>query len=188
MKKHYHHLYRVVTIAISLLINLFLYGQCGSERWDVKILNDTEAGDINFTPVTSTVKKQLAFAKPAYHESNPRDPTEKKVYKINCILVKYMLESDSDWHLVVQDLVTNQQMVVEIPNIDCIDASNPRFNKIEISRKRLKAAVGPVKTTPRTPPPGTKLQIVGVGFFDKSNHPIGFKGRELHPVLELKVL
>jgi hypothetical protein len=57
-----------------------------------------------------------------------------------------------------------------------------------VSRNRLKAKVGPVKKTPRLPPAGTRLQIIGVGFFDKKNHPVGFKGREIHPVLELKVL
>jgi len=134
------------------------------------------------------VHKQLAFPKPAYHENNPRDPTEKRVYKLNCKLVKYKEEDDDDWHLVVQDLTTNEQMVVEIPSLDCIDQSNPHFSKIAVSRKRLKAQVGPVTKDYRVPPAGTKLQIIGVGFFDKSNHPAGFKGRELHPVLELKVL
>jgi hypothetical protein len=99
-----------------------------------------------------------------------------------------MQERDSDWHLIVQDLVTSQQMVVEIPDTDCIDMSNPHFSKIELSRNRLRAHVGPVKKQPRVPPAGTRLQIIGVGFFDKNNHPIGFKGREIHPVLELKVL
>jgi len=167
---------------------MIIQAQCGSERWEVKTLADTEAGDINFTPVSSTVHKQLAFLKPDYHENNPRDATEKKVYKINCILVKYMLEKDSDWHLVVQNLTTSEQMVVEIPDLDCIDQSNSHFSKIEVSRNRLKAKVGPVKRTPRVPPAGTRLQITGVGFFDKKNHPAGFKGREIHPVLELKVL
>lgn len=154
----------------------------------VKTLNDAEAGDIKFTPVSSTVHKQLALTKPDYHEDNPRHATEKKVYRIKCILVKYMSEDDSDWHLVVKDLTTNEQMVVEIPDLDCIDQSNPHFSKIDLSRNRLKAKVGPIKKTARVPPVGTKLLIIGVGFFDKKNHPTGFKGREIHPVLELKVL
>lgn len=179
---------RMAICHLFLLSFLFSQAQCGTERWPVKILEDPEANDIVFTPVSSTVHKQLAFTKPTYHESNPRDATEKKVYKMNCILVKYMEEGDKDWHLVVQDLNTNEMMVVEIPSLDCIDQSNPHFSKIAVSRNRLKAQVGPVKSTPRVPPAGTKLEITGVGFFDKSNHPTGFKGRELHPVLELKVL
>ena len=66
--------------------------------------------------------------------------------------------------------------------------SNPHFSKIDLSRKRLVAKVGPVKKKGRVPPAGTKIRVIGVGFFDKKNHPKGFKGRELHPVLELKVL
>jgi len=188
MKKYSFRAYKLFSLLFFLASNIITYSQCGSERWDVKTLNDAEAGDINFTPVTSTVHKQLSFPKPDYHEDNLRDATEKKVYRIKCILVRYMLEGDSDWHLVVEDLTTNEKMVVEIPDLDCIDQSDPHFSKIEVSRNRLKASVGPVKKTPRIPPSGTKLQITGVGFFDKKNHPVGFKGRELHPVLELKVL
>jgi hypothetical protein len=183
---------KIILNGLVAFLCLFTYnsacGQCGTERWNVKILEDAEAGDINFSPVSSTVHKQLAFPKPAYHEANPRDATEKKVYKIRCKLIKYKAEGDKDWHLVVQDLTTNEKMVVEIPSLDCIDQSNPRFNKIDVSRRRLKAQVGPVTNDYRLPPAGTRLEITGVGFFDKSNHPTGFKGRELHPVLELKVL
>jgi len=179
---------KLIVLILAVFTNDLIYGQCGSERWEVKILSDAEAGDIKFTPVKSTVSKQLALMKPDYHENNLRDKTEKKVYKIDCILLEYVQEADSDWHLVVKDLVTNEKMVVEIPDPDCIDQSNPHFSKIDLSRKRLTAKVGPVKKKPRKPPVGTKIQIIGVGFFDKKNHPKGFKGRELHPVLELKVL
>jgi hypothetical protein len=154
----------------------------------VKTLSDAEAGDIKFTPTKSSVHKQLAFAKPAYHDNNPREASELKVYKIDCILVKYKSETDKDWHLVVQDITTGEQMVVEIPDPACVDMTNSHFKKLVVSRNRLKAQVGPVTASYRTPPAGTRLQIIGVGFFDKKNHPAGFKGRELHPVLELKVL
>ena len=188
MKKFNTSACKLYFLLITITLSTIIYGQCGSERWDVKTLNDPEANDIVFTPVSSTVHKQLQFLKPAYHEANPRDATEKRVYRIKCILVKYMKENDSDWHLVVKDLNSNEKMVVEIPDMDCVDASNPHFSKIEVSKNRLKAKVGPVKKTPRAAPAGTKLQITGVGFFDKDNHPICFKGREIHPVLELKVL
>ena len=188
MKNYAFGIHKLLSISFLLISNTITYCQCGSERWDVKTLNDSEASDINFTPVSSTVHKQLQFPKPDYHENNLRDVREKKVYRIKCLLVKYMLEGDKDWHLVIKDLETNEQMVVEIPDLDCIGQSNPHFNKIEISRNRLKAKVGPVKKTARLPPSGTKLDIIGVGFYDKKNHPQGFKGREIHPVLELKVL
>jgi hypothetical protein len=162
--------------------------QCGTQRWSVKTLQDSEVDQINFTPKSSTVKKQLAFPKPDYHDDNPRDSTEKQVYKIKCKLVQYSLEDDSDWHLIVQDLSTSQQMVMEIPSTSCIGLSNSHLSKIQLSKKRLIAHVGPVKKTPRVPPAGTRLQIIGVGFFDEKDHPVGFSGREIHPVLELKVL
>ena len=94
-----------------VLTNTLVYGQCGSERWEVKTLSDAEAGDIKFTPIKSTVSKQLSFFKPDYHENNLRDSTEKRVYKIDCILLEYMQEADSDWHLVVKDLISRKKMV-----------------------------------------------------------------------------
>src|SRR5882757_8179707 len=129
---------RALLLVFILASNTIIQAQCGSERWEVKTLADAEVGNINFTPVSSTVHKQLAFLKPTYHDNNPRDATEKKVYKINSILVKYMQENDSDWHLVVKDLATAEQMVVEIPDLDCIDQSNSHFSKIAVSRNRLK--------------------------------------------------
>jgi hypothetical protein len=188
MKKYSSHIYKLLSLAFLLKLNTATYAQCGTERWPVKILQDAEAGSITFTPITSTVQKQLAFTKPTYHNDNPRDATEKKVYKINCILIMYRAETDKDWHLIIQDRATNKQMVAEIPDPGCVDMSNTHFSKLIVSRNRLKAKVGPVTGTYRAAPSGTKLQIIGVGFFDKDNHPIGFKGREIHPVLELKVL
>ena len=181
--------YRILSATvIFLLLQIAVLAQCGSERWEVKTLQDAEAEDINYTPLTSTVHKQLKFPKPDYHEINPRDITELRVYKIDCILIKYKQEGDMDWHLEVKDLNTNERMVVEIPDPGCVNMNNPRFNKLILVRKRLVAQVGPVKKQFRTPPANTKLRITGVGFFDKKNHPVGFKGRELHPVLNLVVL
>ena len=182
--------YRCLAIAlICLLIKSNTLAQCGTERWAVKTLQDDEVAEINFTPLKSTVHKQLQFKKPIYHDDNPRDASEKRVYQLDCILIKYKVEADKDWHLLVQDLETNEQMVVEIPDPQCDEVKgNPRFNKLALIRKRLVARVGPVKTGFRKPPANTRLRITGVGFFDKPNHPVGFKGRELHPVIDLAIL
>ena len=184
----------VLTCFALLLCNVyshFLFAQCGTERWLVKTLQDADTANIRWRAVTSTVSGQLQKTKPVYHENNPRDSTELRVYKMDCILVKYKEEDDHDWHLIVQDLVTNEQMCVEIPDpADCSEvAANPRFSKIARARSRIEMNVGPVMGSYRTPPAGkNKIQVTGVGFFDKKNHPTGFKGRELHPVLDLKFL
>src|SRR5580765_8088826 len=151
------YLFQLLAFTFLLFINDKIFGQCGSQRWEVKTLTDAESGDVKFTPIKSTVSKQLLFIKPAFHLDNPRDSTEKRVYKIDCILLEYVQEGDSDWHLVVKDLVTNEKMVVEIPDTDCVDMSNPHFSKIDLSRRRLVAKVGPVKKTARVPPAGTKV-------------------------------
>jgi hypothetical protein len=126
--------------------------------------------------------------KPPYHDDNPRDSTEKQVYRIECILVSYVEEEDHDWHLVIKDLVTNEKMTVEIPDPSCPEVTHVKLKKLATIRKRIVAAVGPVKKTARAAAPGTRIRVTGVGFFDKNNHPPGFKGRELHPVIDLKFL
>src|SRR6185369_7248902 len=164
-------------LLLFFCISFYSEAQCGSERWETKTLSDAEATKIKFSSIMSTVHDQLAFPKPAYHENNKRDQTEKQVYRIECILVKYKVEDDKDWHLVVQDLQTNEQMVVEIPDPDnCNEVKgNTHLSKLAKVRKRIVAHVGPVTDEYRKPPEDSKKIIVtGVGFFDKKNHPQGF--------------
>jgi hypothetical protein len=181
-------LQKIISVLL-LVLPLYCYAQCGDERWQVKTLTDTEAHLINFTPKKSTVHEQLKFTKPPFHDNNPRDASEKQVYRVDCILLLYKKEEDNDWHLVVKDLTSNEKMVVEIPDPDCAEVnSNAHLKNLKKVRKRLTAHIGPVTTKMWKAPANTKIRVIGVGFFDKSNHPKGFKGRELHPVLDIEFL
>jgi protein-tyrosine-phosphatase len=176
-------------VIFLMLAPRFLHAQCGDERWEVKTLTDSEAPQINFTPKKSTVHEQLKFNKPPFHDNNPRDVSEKQVYQIDCILLMYKNEEDNDWHLVVKDLVTNEKMVIEIPDPECAEVkSSPHLKNLKKVRQKLTARIGPIKNKMWKAPANTKMRVTGVGFFDKSNHPKGFKGRELHPVLSIVFL
>ena len=146
--------------------------------------------EINFTPKPSTVHEQRQFPKPIYHDNNPRQPSEKQVYVVDCILIKYKREiNDGDYHLIVKDLNTNEKLVVEIPNPDCVNISgNSHFSHIKDVRMLLKTKLSTFTTNYKFAPTGTKIRVTGVGFFDKKNHPTVFKGRELHPVLDIEFL
>lgn len=176
---------RTFAVLSLLLATVLLHAQCGEERWEVKTLQDDEADQIKWRSKASTVHEQLQFPKPAYHDDNPRDPTELQVYRIDCILLTYVEEDDGDWHLVIKDLRTNEKMTVEVPDPACPEITHPKLSKLALLRRRIVAQVGPVKQRHRAAAPGTRMRVWGVGFFDKKNHPVGFSGRELHPVINL---
>ena len=184
------YLFKLLALATLLFINSWIYSQCGSDRLKVKTLKDSEVSEINFTPEPSTVHQQRLFPKPVYHNNNPRDSSEKQVYVIDCILLRFKRETnDGDFHLIVRDPNNNEKLVVEIPNPQCVNiSSNPHFSNIKDVRKLLTTKLGSFTANYKNAPAGTKIRVTGVGFFDKKNHPTGFKGRELHPVLDLEFL
>jgi hypothetical protein len=172
-----------------LFTSFLIHAQCGSERMRVKTLKDSEVSEINFTPQESTVHKQRQFPKPVYHDNNLRQPSEKQVYVVECILLKFKRETnDNDYHLIVKDLNSNEKLVVEVPSSLCVDTTDPHLSGIPTIRALLKQELGTITTNYKNAKPGTRIRVTGVGFFDKKNHPTGFKGRELHPVLDLEFL
>jgi hypothetical protein len=115
--------------------------------------------------------------------------SEKQVYVVECILLKFKRETnDNDYHLIVKDLNSNEKLVVEVPSPLCVDTTNPHLSGIPAIRALLKQELGTITTNYKNAKPGTRIRVTGVGFFDKKNHPTGFKGRELHPVLDLEFL
>jgi len=182
--------FQIILFSAFVIINNIASAQCGSERVKVKTLKDNEADQINYTPETSTVHKQRMFPKPIYHNDNPREPSEKQVYVVECILVKFKKETnDRDFHLIVKELNSNEKLVVEVPNPACVDiAGNPHLSRIKAIRTLLTQKLGTFTSSYKFAKPNTKIRVTGVGFFDKKNHPTGFKGRELHPVLDLEFL
>src|SRR5436190_1854663 len=55
--------------------------KCGTERWNVKTLQDERAGRIDFTPKASTVEDLRALAAPDIRRSTPRAPGEVPTYR-----------------------------------------------------------------------------------------------------------
>ena len=186
MKKHF----QILLLIAFIIAGNIAVAQCGSDRVKVKTLKDGEAGQINYTPEQSTVHQQRMFPKPVYHNNNPRDSSEKQVYTVDCILIKFKKETnDRDFHLIVKDLNSNEKLVVEVPNPACVDiAHNPHLSHIKAMRILLTNKLGTFTSAYKFAKPNTKLRVTGVGFFDKKNHPKGFKGRELHPVIDIEFL
>jgi len=162
-----------------------LTAQCGVERWSVKTGTDPNAGQVNLGSSSSTSIAHLrSLTAPNPIPSNSRvSPTETTQWVINATLIKYKLEGDSDYHLVIADS-SGRTMIVEIPSPTCVGAGSPFFTGIQRARSEFNArfsATTSFKTT------STPVQVRGVGMFDFLHGQTGVapNGIELHPVLNI---
>lgn len=190
-----------VTVPITITIQS---PTCGVERWVVKVGTDTTVGqvrlDIPPTPATVLELGQM----PAPPESDidtggqfatTRDaPVETTVYQIDATMTFYKLETDVDYHIVVDD-GQGHTLITEIPNPACILAPNPNGP----GRILVDSPLGPgianareqfdARLTPQTffQTANLPVRVRGVGFFDFEHGQTGVAPNaiELHPVLDL---
>src|SRR5215470_11170912 len=127
-------------LAGLLFSSTLVWSQCGVERWSVKTGTDPDAGLVNLNSSTSTtVASMRAFTAPNPIPANNRvSPAETTQWVINATLTVYKLESDSDYHLVLQDASGNT-MIVEIPSPTCVGAGSPFLPGIQNSRSEFDA-------------------------------------------------
>jgi hypothetical protein len=184
---------RRTTVLLSLLLacNLIassftvVFAQCGVERWSVKTGTDPDAGLVNLNSSTPTTIANLAsLPAPNPIPSNNRvQPTETTVWVINATLTKYKLESDSDYHLVIDD-GAGHTMIVEVPSPACVGSSSPFASGISNARSEVDSHLN-VTTSFQTA--SIPVQVKGVGMFDFLHGQTGVapNGIELHPVLDI---
>ncbi len=161
-------------------------GSCGVERWSVKTGTDADKGLVNLNGSTSTTVAALrALAQPATLPANNRiQPTETTQYALSATLTEYKLESDSDYHLVIQDASGNT-MIAEIPDPACVGTGSPFTGGIQVARAEFDnkyVATTSFKTA------NVPVCITGVGFFDFLHGQTGVapNGIEIHPVLDIQ--
>src|SRR5579859_3447557 len=161
-------------------------GSCGVERWSVKTGADADAGLINLSSITQTTIATLAaLPAPSTLPSNNRiQPTETTVFQLHDTLTIYKLETDSDYHLVLDDGSGNT-MIVEIPDPACVGSTSPLLPDIRTARSEFDARYTPNGSfqTANTP-----VTVTGVGFFDYLHGQTGVapNGIELHAVLDIQ--
>ncbi len=170
---------------ILLVVPSALFAQCGVERWSVKTGTDPDAGLVNLNSSTNTtVASMRAIPAPSPIPSNNRvAPTETTQWVINATLTQYKLETDSDYHLILQDASGNT-MIVEIPSPTCVGAGSPFLPGIQNARSEFDAKFTATSTFQTANIP---VQVKGVGMFDFLHGQTGVapNGIELHPVLDV---
>src|SRR5215470_13300165 len=175
-------------VVLCLLLGLTatpVLAQCGVERWSVKTGTDPDAGLVNLNSSTSTtVANMRAFTTPNPIPTNNRvSPAETTVWVINATLTLFKLESDSDYHLVIQDASGNT-MITEIPSPTCVGSGSPFLADIQNARAKFDAQF---TATTSFQTANIPVQITGVGMFDFLHGQTGVapNGIELHPVLDI---
>lgn len=161
-------------------------GSCGVERWAVKTGTDADAGLINLQSITpTTIASLTSLPAPSTLPANNRvQPTETTVFQLQDTLTEYKLESDSDYHLVLQDL-SGQTMIAEIPDPACVGASSPLLSEIQRARSEFDAVFTATTSFQTANVPVT---VTGIGFFDFLHGQTGVapNGIELHAVLDIQ--
>lgn len=185
---------RTATAPITLTVQS---PTCGVERWSVKVGTDPDAAQVD---LNNAVRAQIAdlgaltppFDPPGPPDNARYDQNEKTVFVINATMTFYKLETDVDYHIVLQD-DAGHTMVVEVPSPACILApgsgvrvmgTSPFADAISKTRQVFDSHLTAQTSFQVANVP---VQVKGVGFFDFIHGQTGVapNGIELHPLLEL---
>lgn len=156
-------------------------GDCGYDRWPVKMLRDQDAALVGTDTVNTTVRALNALAIPEvpYPRDRRMPPHELIIYRVVAIVERIRTEDDRDWHLVLSDPDdATHTMVAEIPDSACA-AGTPNGPVYSAARREL-----------RKVPKRGLVEVTGVGFFDfiHTQRGISRNGFELHPVVRIRAL
>src|ERR1700756_2639143 len=172
-------------LVLALIPATYLSAQCGVERWSVKTGTDADVGLVNLnTSTNTTITNMRAFTAPNPIPANNRvAPAETTEWVINATLTQYKLESDSDYHLILQD-AGGLTMIVEIPSPTCVGAGSPFLPGITNARNEFNAKF---TATTSFQTANIPVKVTGVGMFDFLHGQTGVapNGIELHAVLDI---
>jgi len=162
-----------------------VFAQCGVERWSVKTGTDPQAPSVPLGSwISTTIYNMQQSVRPASLPSNGRvSPRETNQYRITGTLTKYKRETDSDYHLVIQD-GAGRTIIVELPNINCVGAGSPFRSGISNARAQFDAKLTATTSFKTVSAP---VALRGPGFWDYLHGQTGVapNGIEIHPVLDI---
>ena len=162
---------------------------CGVERWKVKTLSDADTVFVNFDTIrVSSVHEQVNLNAP-YGKINSRLASETAIYSIDCFIIGFAKEDDKDIHIIVEDVNTDETMVIEIVSHECSDIQNTsRYKTIKDLNEWFNNNIGISHHSFTFLKKHKLVTITGVGFWDFMHGQKGMatNGREIHPVLSMK--
>ena len=176
--------------AFVVVAGLLVAAQSEAERfrWTIKTGTDPVATTVK-AKKTTTVAALARFQRPQHVQarSGRIPPVEETIYTVHAKLLLYRLESDGDYHVVLQDLMTDSTLISEIPDPTQVADDSPWRAQIEEARSAFESKFHP--TSSRRDGGRIPITVEGVGFFDKRHDATGAAGNgiELHPVLWVHV-
>ncbi len=172
-------------VAVTLILSSTQAFPCGVERQSVKVGTDADIGKVNFNaPQNTTIANLRAFPTPATIPTNNRiSPEETTVWIVNATLTLIKLETDQDYHLVIQD-AAGLTMIAEIPAPSCVPTSSPMSPGVTKARAAVDAMFN-VTTSFQTV--NVPVKITGVGMHDFPHGQTGAAPNqiELHSVIDI---
>jgi uncharacterized membrane protein len=172
-------------VAVVLILSSTLAFSCGVERQSVKVGTDADIGKVNFNaPQTTTIANLRAFPTPGTIPANNRiSPEETTVWVVDATLTLIKLESDQDYHLVIQD-AAGLTMIAEIPAPSCVPSSSPMNPGVTSSRAKVDAMFNVTTSFTSVNVP---VRITGVGMHDFPHGQTGAAPNqiELHSVIDI---
>jgi hypothetical protein len=179
----------LVVAGFNACIGLAFYDHVHSPRWDVKTLADRFTAPT--TARTTTIHEQHSLQTCVVGENSTRLSTEKDLLTLRAKLVESLLESDGDYHLVLQEENTGLQMVAEIPAP--IEPVPEQYRSLFYrARRSIDSLIGTPTDKPYTPIRPPIIEVTGIGFFDEPHvfvpHGMAPNCREIHPVLRIRPL
>ena len=163
--------------------------KAGVERWAIKTMSDPDVAKVEMDRIVDTdITTLAALPVPKFPNGfnvTPRFGEELKTYRVIARAVACKLEADGDYHLILTNGTT--EIGVEIPTPDYAIGSVV-IGQLEQTRRQFAQMFGAstkVDTQYRKLP-GTMVEVVGIGFWDREHGQRGAKnGVELHPVLSI---
>lgn len=163
---------------------------CGTERWPVKTLADSDRAKVNFALQETTVGWLVSQKPPPNSPENSRvAPIETQTYRVKAALIGFKEEKDRDFHIVIADPSNLQEtMIVELPDPNCAGAcASGRTTDFAKARATITNRLGPAPYAFKRLKQPLPVTVTGVGFFDFKHGQTGVAKNaiELHPVLKI---
>ncbi|HMK16838.1 MAG TPA: hypothetical protein VK492_01455 [Chitinophagaceae bacterium] len=178
-------------IIIFPLLSFQSYDDCGTYRWDYKILVDATGWPLlNITAKSKTVPGLNDLTRPAVL-GKQRTPYEKWKVKVTAWLVMSGSEGDRDYHLVLTNTGRTDSLIAEIPDPTCSKLTHfPALReKYENARTFVDGETGVPGSSVEELATPKKVIVTGFLFFDIKAHGNGHakNGIEIHPITEIRL-
>ncbi len=189
-------IFTVIVLMFTLLQSIRAQEEkCGGEtRWESKVLIDTKANLIDFSPRTATIHTLSTWKLVVTGDQTPRVINERKAVKVKALLAEYKKEADRDYHLILIDPKhPEDSMVAEIPDPLCPQAiqSGHAANYQEALDTLQAISGGKLNKTKKVFNPPVLCYITGIPFYDpphRGRKPSGNapNNLEIHPITKME--